>query len=417
MNTNGSEPARTESAAASSLPRPPLRLAVIGCALGRPRYHLAIGATPGVQLTALADDDERATKVWAREAGSKVCAYASVSALLAASDTYDALLVASPLAARAAHILAALQTGKPTLAECPFSLSLSDADAVRVMARETGVLLLPALPRRFDAYLLAAAEQIRAGTLGDVTQISCNWSFPLENVDETEDVVTGGWNALVHTLATQTADVCRWWQGNALTVSGDVDLREIGGQSREGGRRAADRALANLIVTHTQGFTTHHLSRSRATQPDERYAFGGSAGNMELVVSAGASAASASAPLLRVARPGQPFPKAGIPVLPLTPERITKGSRNLAADKTPLSPAVLRIQNMLGHFADCVQLGATPQVTPDDAYAALEIVQAGYVSTREGIKISLPLRRPPDIARMLLPPNTPQPALPSLRQE
>ena len=42
----------------------------------------------------------------------------------------------------------------------------------------------------------------------------------------------------------------------------------------------------------------------------------------------------------------------------------------------------------------------------------LEIVQAAYVSTQERVKISLPLRRAPNIAQMLLPPPNPLPSLP-----
>lgn len=384
--------------------RAPLRLAVIGCALGRTRYHLAISATPAVTLAGLADNDPNVTRVWAREAGSKVPAYADVASLLDAPDTYDAVLVASPLGDRAEHLLAALRAGKPVLAECPFAPALSDADTVRKRTQTSGAFLLPALPRRFDPYFLAATEQLRLGAISRVTQIRCHWSFPLENVDETEDVVTGGWNALIQTLGSQTADVCRWWQGEGLTVSGDVDLSALCGRTRDPRRLPADQALANFILTQEQGQSTHHLARTRAVQPDERYLFSGASGEMELIISAGAAASTASAPLLRVHPHGQ------------KPQTINVGTRPTFAGKTPLSPAVQRIQNLLAHFADCVQLGDAPRVTPDDAYAALEIVQAAYVSTQEGLKINLPLRRVPDIARMLLPSASAFPLLPPDKQ-
>ena len=282
----------------------------------------------------------------------------------------------------------------------PFGTVLSEVDALRQSVQKSGLLLLPALPRRFDAYFLAAAQQLQQGAIGDVQQTRCGWSFPLENVDETEDVVTGNWNALVQTLGCQTADACRWWQGNGATVSGDVDLQELRGGRNHAGRRVAERALANLIVTHAQGQSTHHLTRTRAIQPDERYLFTGSAGNMELIVSAGAAAASTTAPQLRLQALGQKWQTV----------RVEAGSANVG--RTPLSPASLRILNLLRHFADCVQIGETPRVAPDDAYSALEIVQAAYVSTQERVKISLPLRRAPNIAQMLLPPANSLPTLP-----
>ena len=380
--------------------RPPLRLGVIGCAMGRTRYHAALQATSSIQITGLADEEERYTRVWARELGSKTPAYADVPALLERPATFDALLVASPLTHRAAHIRAALQTGKPVLAECPFAVTLSEMDDLRGLARNASLLLMPALPRRFDAYFLAAAQQLQQGAIGDLQQTRCGWSFPLENVDETEDVVTGGWNALVQTLGCQTADVCRWWQGDGATVSGDVDLQELRGGRNNLGRRMAERALANLIVTHAQGQSTHHLARTRAIQPDERYLFSGTAGSLELIVSAGAAAASTTAPHLRLQVGGQKW------------QTVRVEAPSVSVGKTPLSPASLRIQNLLRHFADCVQVGETPRVTAEDAYHALEIVQAAYVSTQERVKVSLPLRRAPNIAQMLLPPARSLPTLP-----
>jgi predicted dehydrogenase len=398
MHSKDTEANVVYSAVPNSL-RPPLRLAVIGCAMGRTRYHAALQAT-SFQITGLADVDERYARVWARELGSKTPAYPDIPSLLERTATFDALLVASPLAERAAHIQAALQTGKPVLAECPFAVTLSEVDTLRHLVHNAGLLLLPALPRRFDAYFLAAAQQLQQGAIGDVQQTRCGWSFPLENVDETEDVVTGGWNALVQTLGCQTADVCRWWQGDGATVSGDVDLQELRGGRNHAGRRMAERALANLIVTHSQGQSTHHLARTRAIQPDERYLFSGTAGNMELIVSAGAAAASTTAPQLRLQAPGQKWQTV----------RVEAGSASVG--KTPLSPASLRILNLLRHFADCVQADGTPRVTADDAYNALEIVQAAYVSTQERVKISLPLRHAPNIAQMLLPSPNSLPALP-----
>lgn len=389
--------------ASTTFVRPPLRLGIIGCALGRSRYHTAIQATPLVQVAGLADSDERYTRIWARDLGSRTPAYASVSTLLEKADTFDALLIASPLSERALHLASALKLNKPILCEAPFALALANVEALNRQAQENNILLLPALPRRFDPYFLAAARQLQSGAIGAITQIRCHWSFPLENVDVTEDVITGGWNALMQTLGSQTGDVCRWWQGNGLAVSGDVDLQELRGERRAGGRLPGERALANLIVTHEQGQSTHHLSRTRGVHPDERYLFSGTAGNMELIVTAGASGASASAPLLRIQKAGEKFQTVSVDTSP-------------AADsRTALSPAVARIQNLLRHFADCVQVGETPQVTSDGARRALEIIQAAYLSTQEKSKISLPLRRFPDIRQMLLSPGQSLPALPPSR--
>ena len=389
--------------ASTSFIHPPLRLGILGCALGRSRYHAAIQASSWLQVAGLADSDERHARIWARDLGSRTPAYATVSALLERADTFDALLIASPLAERGSHLASALQIGKPILCEAPFALSLAEVETLNRQAQTANILLLPAFPRRFDSYFQAATQQLQSGAIGAIAQVRCHWSFPLENVDVSEDVVTGSWNALIQTLGSQTSDVCRWWQGNALTVSGDVDLPELRGEQRAGGRLPGERILANLIVAHEQGQSTHHLSRTRSVQPDERYLFTGATGSMELIVTAGASGASASAPLLRVQKAGEKFQTISVDSPPPSDSRMA------------LSPAVARIQNLLHHFVECVQTGEAPQTMPDDARSAQEVIQAAYVSTQERIKISLPLRRSPDIRQILLSPVPSLSALPPSR--
>lgn len=390
-----------------------MRLAIIGCSLGRSRYHLAIQACPDIRIAGIADSDERATRIWTRDIGNRVPAYVDVPALLAAAHSFDALLIASPLALRETHLRAALALGKPILAEVPFALKLESVTALALAARNASSLLMPTLPRPLDPWFDATTAQLHADTIGKLHQIRCHWSFPIENienVDATEDQITGGWNGLIQTLGSQTADLARRWMGNALSVSGDIDLDELrqneppSGQDRQHRqdrqgrqhRRPADRSLANLIVTHEQGQSTHHFSRTRSVQPDERYLFTGTTGNLELIITAGATAASATAPALTLQRPGQRPQN-----IPVKPEPVLVG-------KTPLSASTARIVNMLNHFVHCVRTGAPPAVTADDARSALEILHAGYLSTNEHVKVILPLVRPPDIARMLASPELPR---------
>ena len=201
---------------------PPLRLGVIGCELGRTRYGAALVALPTFKISALTDPDETYARVWAREIGGKTPVYTNAADLL--SQPLDAVLVASPLNERAQRIADTLRAGLPVLAEVPFAGVLTTADELLALSAQHQTLLMPALPRRFDPYFQFLAQQLEAGIIGATQQIRCAWSFPVESVEQTDDIVTGGWNAVLQTLACQTVDCCRWWQGAGTSVSADITI-------------------------------------------------------------------------------------------------------------------------------------------------------------------------------------------------
>ena len=362
--------------------RTALRLAIVGCGQGRTRYGAALTKLAGVQAAALVDADLAKAKVWARDIGGRTPAYETIAALLASEIQFDAVLVATAIEGRAEQTQAALLAGKPVLCEVPFASTLAEMDELLVIAAQSGGLLIPALPRRLDPWFQAVTERVRNGLPGELRQIRCDWSFPIEGITDSDDIVTGGWNALVQTLGCQTADLCRLWQGNAKTVSADVNFADISGAGR--GRRPLEGTLANVIVAHDQGQSTHHIGRSRSVLPDEKYTLTGANGTLTLILSAGTGAVAA--PSLR----WQPNGSAAEKLMP-------RGEISDAG----LSAGVVRMRRLLLHFADCVQTNAVPLLSAVDARAALEIVHAAYLSTQENSKVTLPLRRSPDIIGLL----------------
>ncbi len=225
-------------------------------------------------------------------------------------------------------------------------------------------------------------------------QTRCDWIFSAYGTGTTEILLATereGWNALWRHLLCHTADVCRWWLGDALTVSADIDLQ---GGNGSGARQAG--ALANVIVTHERGQSVHHLARVRSTQSDERYKVLGAQGHLELILNPGASlvAGGAVSSLTRHVSGQRPESLA-------TSERVTPDMDATAA----------RYRLLLAHFADCVQTACAPLVRGADARAALEIVQAAYLSSQEGTKISLPLHRAAEPRALARPPR-PSAALP-----
>src|SRR5579871_6368378 len=186
MNVESKEPSGTLPGSSSSMLRP-LRLGVLGCNLGRIRYGSALASLPSIRVAALSDPDNRISRVWARELGGKVPVYDDASLLL--DQPLDAVLIAAPLRDRAQQIADALRAGKPTLAEVPFALSLSDFDDLIALSVYHAVPLMPALPRRLDPYFQATTREIEIGAIGALQQVRCAWSFPVESVQNEGDIV------------------------------------------------------------------------------------------------------------------------------------------------------------------------------------------------------------------------------------
>jgi predicted dehydrogenase len=367
-------------------PDRPLRLGVVGCELGRLRYHAALAAAPEITVAGVADADLTLARAWARQWGRRIPAFPSLMSLLSHSEPFEALLIASPLPERATQAAQAVQFGIPVLCETPCAPSLAETDALRRAIRENARLFLPALTRCLDPLFEEAARRIAAGELGEVKQVRCDWSLPLESAATFGPAESPNreWLQVIQVVAGQTAALCRWWLGEAHSVSADIDFPSAGQAPNSRNRGAGGATLANLIVAHAQGHATHHLSRSRARQPMERYLISGSQGQLELVVRAGEKAAStAPFPALLHHRPGQPS------------ERLREG---LPPEDAGLSPEAARARRLLRRFAACVQEGQSPLVQLEDARAAQEIVQAAVLSAQEGIKISLPLQRDPESA-------------------
>ncbi|HLV81560.1 MAG TPA: Gfo/Idh/MocA family oxidoreductase [Chthonomonadaceae bacterium] len=356
---------------------PPLRLGIAGCLAGRARYGAALAAGAGARLTpplsvvGLTDTDLHSARIWAREIGGAVPPFATLDALLAAVSDLDALLIVSPLPDRPAHVTAAARAHKAILCEVPFAPTLAETEALLRLAADSGILLMPVLPHRFDAGFLAAAARVEAGELGEIRQLRCVWSFPVNGVFALEagvDAPEAAWSRLLPAVACQAADVCRWWLGEAASISAD------GFPAEAGEPEPAREGPANLILTQARGRSTLHFSRSRAQQPEERYTLSGAKGQLDLTAQAGV--ASAPAPLLVRQRPGR------------RPERL------LAAElsPTPRLAHVARMRAQIEHFAACAQAGEPPRLTGADARAAQEILSAAALSTQEGSKVSLPIK-------------------------
>lgn len=355
---------------------PPLRVAGVGLLESRTRYDAALNAVKQIQVVALVEADARLARVLARELGRSVV-FSDLAALRASDVKPDALLLAPEAQTRNALLLQAFEGGLPILCDAPFAPTLAEFDVVLTAAETADVALIPAFARPFDPWIEFVTQLLAEDTIGSLRQVRCDWSFPtggilaVENGGEAE---ARSWIGQLPQFACQTADLCRRWLGEAQTVSADIDLP--GNANNLPARPGSSVTLANLIVSHTSGQSTHHLSRSRGLHPLERYLFTGTNGEMELTLSAGETGPNAL-PALKLQRTGHK-------------------AEYLTLETSPILPlAAARQAEMLRHFAATARGLIAPRVTAADARAALEIVHAAYTSTLDSLKISLPLRRSP----------------------
>jgi myo-inositol 2-dehydrogenase/D-chiro-inositol 1-dehydrogenase len=134
------------------------------------RVHLA--ALKASEEISLAGIVEPVDAVRATLGGERVPLFASPEELIAA-DSAEAVLIAAPSPAHATLVSQFASAGIPVLCEKPVGVSPEEAAAARDAAVAADVLLQVGYWRRFVPQLRELREQIDAGELGEIYQLSC----------------------------------------------------------------------------------------------------------------------------------------------------------------------------------------------------------------------------------------------------
>jgi UDP-N-acetyl-2-amino-2-deoxyglucuronate dehydrogenase len=142
-----------------------LGMAVVGAGVAA-RYHArAIADAAGARLVAVGRAD--AARAGETEAAFGVPCETSYESLLRRADV-DAVCLCTPSGQHAAEAIAAARAGKHVLVEKPMALTLADADAMIVAAREAGVRLGVTFQRRTEPAYTSLRNALQAGELGRV---------------------------------------------------------------------------------------------------------------------------------------------------------------------------------------------------------------------------------------------------------
>ncbi|GAA2377636.1 Gfo/Idh/MocA family oxidoreductase [Dactylosporangium salmoneum] len=106
----------------------------------------------------------------------------------------DAIYVATPHSAHYEAALLALRAGKATLCEKPFTLAVSESEALVAAAREGGVFLMEAMWMRCIPAIRRMAELVRDGAIGDVVSVHADFGIqgPFPETSRLRDRRLGG---------------------------------------------------------------------------------------------------------------------------------------------------------------------------------------------------------------------------------
>jgi predicted dehydrogenase len=155
-----------------------LRIGILGAS--RVAVYAMIAAAKdveGVTVTAVAARDPERAQAYANEHNIPNV-YPDYETLISSRDV-DAVYNGLPPNLHAHWSIAALEAGKPVLCEKPFTLTLSDTQAVLAAEARTGALLMEAQHTYYHPRHARIREIVQSGMLGKIRHISSQFDVPI----------------------------------------------------------------------------------------------------------------------------------------------------------------------------------------------------------------------------------------------
>jgi len=149
----------------------PLGVGLVGYGFAGQIFHAPlIAALPGLRLTAIASSNpQRVAADW-----PDLPVEAEPEALFA-REAIDLVVIATPNSSHYPLAAAALAAGKHVVVDKPFTVSLSEAKALKAQAEASGRSLAVFHNRRWDADFLTLRTLIREGTLGEIVYLESHF--------------------------------------------------------------------------------------------------------------------------------------------------------------------------------------------------------------------------------------------------
>ncbi|MEL7363448.1 MAG: Gfo/Idh/MocA family oxidoreductase, partial [Bacteroidota bacterium] len=154
----------------------PVRWGIVGTGVIAAEFARVFPIVKSATLAAIASRDEVRAEAFARE-HSAAWFHGSYEALFADPDI-DAVYIATPHSHHATNTIAALRAGKAVLCEKPLTPTLTEAQAVVDVARQTGGYLAEGMWTYFLPAIQTARRWVADGRIGRVLRIHADFGYP-----------------------------------------------------------------------------------------------------------------------------------------------------------------------------------------------------------------------------------------------
>ncbi|GAA3050243.1 Gfo/Idh/MocA family oxidoreductase [Actinocorallia glomerata] len=175
----------------------------------------------------------------------------------------DIVYVATPHPFHVEHARLALEHGKHALVEKPFALNRAEAEQLRDLARERGLLVMEAMWTRHLPHMARIRELVNGGAIGEIRALFADHTqrLPTEPSHRINDLALGG-GALLD-LGVYPISFAWDLLGAPTSVTAQARLGETG----------ADTEVAT-ILRHSGGALSTSLSSSRGVGPNTAHVVG-----------------------------------------------------------------------------------------------------------------------------------------------
>ena len=355
-----------------------LGIGIAGCGAGVWMHGPAIQVHDGAQPVAWMDIDREAAQRAADRFGGAV--YGDFDAFLD-SGGLDAVIIATPNSTHCSQTLKALGKGKHVLCEKPMGRTMAECGKMLDFSTGKEMVLMVGFMKRFDPALMMVNDMIKAGEIGEVYEISCDWGWPQYfPAGQRDRRINGGGLLIDH--GSHSIDLARWWGGNIRSVYANVKIVLRGRQVDD---------YSCTVCRHESGCVSiHNHSRLTHRGLHENYKIEGAKGCITIQCENQWSARLTYPYTVR---------------LHTRTKGIGSGCTNISPEPAGDAADQVKMENRYSRQLRCfvdsaVTGGKLSCCTAEDGYAAVEAVNAAYISADEDRCVPLPLDNEYDFTRI-----------------
>jgi len=291
-------------------------------------------------------------------------------------EEIEAVIIATPTQFHLEQVIKAAKAGKQVYCEKPMARTIEEADAMLSACKENKVKLVLGFMKRFNKSFRLIKETIEQGRLGDVFEARATWdnarAAASAQAGYRHSLAAGG--GFLQEDGSHPIDLLRWWLGEVEEVSGNVMIV------------AADRFenedVASVVMKHRGGqLSSLHITMLTHCTGEESYAIFGTKGTL----------------VAQFLYHSSPSVEPGIIHLWEKSNKVTDLTLSNSWSLEEEIKGNWQYLKELEHFCDCLLNDKEPAVTGADGRAVVEIINAAYLSSWQGVKVKLPLKQSPDL--------------------